>query len=88
MFFHLSLPFDAWAQEEGIADQEIAERLIEAAQDAYAKKAVSFGPDILRNLEKQVLLQVIDKNWREHLNNLDNLRSVIGLRGYGQRDPP
>ena len=41
--FHLSLPFDAWAQEEGIADQEIAERLIEAAQDAYAKKAVSFG---------------------------------------------
>ena len=52
-----------------------------------AKKAVDFGPENMRNIEKQVLLQTIDSKWREHLLRLEHLRSVVGFRGYAQRDP-
>ncbi|MCW5723419.1 MAG: preprotein translocase subunit SecA [Maricaulaceae bacterium] len=85
--FGLQLPVKDWAAEEGIADEEIRERLIQAADRAFAEKAASVGPDLMRRIEKQVLLQTIDLNWREHLQQLDALRQAVGLRGYAQRDP-
>ena len=76
-----------WAAEEGIAQQEIIERMTRAVDQAYAQKAAMLGPERLRAVEKQVLLSVVDMRWREHLSLLDHLRSVIHLRGYAQRDP-
>jgi preprotein translocase subunit SecA len=78
---------DHWAAEEGIAQQEIIERLTREVDHAYAQKAAMLGPERLRAVEKQVLLSVVDMRWREHLSLLDHLRSVIHLRGYAQRDP-
>ncbi|WP_158964904.1 preprotein translocase subunit SecA [Chachezhania sediminis] len=83
----LDEPVMEWAAEEGVDDEEIRERLIKASDEFMAKKAVAFGPENLRNIEKQILLQTIDENWREHLLTLEHLRSVIGFRGYAQRDP-
>ncbi|MCG8440800.1 MAG: SEC-C domain-containing protein, partial [Caulobacterales bacterium] len=85
--FGVEAPIADWAQEEGIADEEILERLIDTTDKAYAAKSARVSPDIMRRIEKQVLLQTIDVHWREHLQQLDHLRSVIHLRGYGQRDP-
>ena len=83
----LDLPIKDWTAEEGIADEEIRERIQKASDEMMAAKAVRFGPDIMRAVEKQVLLQTLDHLWREHLATLDHLRSVIGFRGYAQRDP-
>ncbi len=83
----LDVPVKDWAAEEGIADEEIRARIIEASDELLAKKASRFGPDLMRAVEKQILLQTLDHLWREHLATLDHLRSVIGFRGYGQRDP-
>ncbi len=85
--FALDLPIEEWAEEEGIADDEIHDRLKQAVDEAAAKKAVDLGSDNIRNVEKWFLLQTLDNLWREHLVTLDHLRQVIGLRGYGQRDP-
>ncbi len=85
--FGLDLPLDQWAAEEGVDDETIRERLYEATDKAAAQRAAEMGPAIARQVEKAVLLQTLDKEWREHLVTLDHLRSVIGLRGYGQRDP-
>ncbi|MGF1551965.1 MAG: preprotein translocase subunit SecA [Paracoccaceae bacterium] len=80
-------PVAEWAAEEGVDDDALEERLIEAADAAYAEKEAAIGVETLRQVEKQVLLQILDAYWREHLVRLDQLRSVIGLRGYAQRDP-
>ena len=85
--FGFNSPVDRWAAEEGIAQQEIIERLTREVDQAYAQKAALLGPERLRAVEKQVLLSVVDMRWREHLSLLDHLRSVIHLRGYAQRDP-
>jgi preprotein translocase subunit SecA len=85
--FGVDIPAKAWADEEGIADQEILERLINRVDAVYAEKVATVSPEIMRRIEKQVLLQSIDTHWREHLQGLDHLRSVIHLRGYAQRDP-
>jgi preprotein translocase subunit SecA len=85
--FGLDLPIADWAAEEGIAEAEIHERLIKATDEAAAKKAAEFGPQMMRQLERAILLQTLDGLWREHLVTLEHLRQVIGLRGYGQRDP-
>jgi len=84
---NLDLPVDEWAAEEGIAEEEIRERLTEHANKLAADRTEQFGPDIMRQIEKAVLLQTLDHLWREHLVTLDHLRQVVGLRGYGQRDP-
>lgn len=84
---NLDLPVRAWADEEGIAEDDVMERLKRAADEAYASRVARFGPDVMRQVERAVLLQTLDSLWREHLATLDNLRSVIGFRGYGQRDP-
>ena len=76
-----------WADEEGVDDEEIRERLYAASNEAMAAKAAQFGPDSMRSIEKQVLLDKLDGKWREHIITLEQLRSVIGFRGYAQRDP-
>ncbi|MEO1014185.1 MAG: preprotein translocase subunit SecA [Pseudomonadota bacterium] len=85
--FGRPFPVKDWASEEGVADTEIAERLAAAAKDAAAAKAAEVGPDTMRRLEKAILLHVLDTNWREHLQQLDQLRSVVWMRGHAQRDP-
>ncbi|MEM7211940.1 MAG: SEC-C metal-binding domain-containing protein, partial [Pseudomonadota bacterium] len=80
-------PVVEWANEEGVDDEALRERLQEATDTLYADKEAKIGADDLRNVEKQLLLQVLDHHWREHLVMLEHLRSVIGLRGYAQRDP-
>jgi len=84
---NLDLPIDAWAQEEGIAEDDLRARITEAADKAFAEKADRFGPEVMRYVEKSIILQTLDSLWREHLVNLDHLRSVVGFRGYAQRDP-
>ncbi|WP_027257036.1 preprotein translocase subunit SecA [Leisingera aquimarina] len=83
----IDAPVAEWAAEEGVDDEQIRERLVEASDKMMAEKTEAFGPENMRNIEKQVLLQTIDKNWREHLLTLEHLRSVVGFRGYAQRDP-
>src|SRR5579883_2996866 len=83
----LDLPVDEWAKEEGIADEELIARVERKADEHMAAKVAQWGPDVLRYVEKSILLQTLDHLWREHLMMLDHLRNVIGLRGYGQRDP-
>jgi preprotein translocase subunit SecA len=85
--FGLALPVAAWAEEEGVDDEVIRERLLKATDEQMAGKAGRYGAETMRAIEKQVLLQTIDTNWREHLVTLDHLRSVVGFRGYAQRDP-
>jgi preprotein translocase subunit SecA len=76
-----------WAKEEGIADEEVRERLFRAADEAAAARTARFTPEVMRQVEKAVLLQTLDHLWREHLVTLEHLRQVIGFRGYAQRDP-
>ena len=85
--FGIDVPVVDWGNEEGVDDEDIIERLEKAADAFMAQKAVDFGPENMRNIEKQVLLQTIDTKWREHLLTLEHLRSVVGFRGYAQRDP-
>ncbi len=84
---NLDVPVEDWAKEEGIAEDEIRERLTKAADDVSNDRATRFGPEILAFVEKKILLETLDGLWREHLVNLDHLRSVVGFRGYAQRDP-
>jgi preprotein translocase subunit SecA len=83
----LDIPAGDWAQEEGVDQDTIRERLYEKSNELMAGKAEAFGPETMRSIEKQVLLQIIDSKWREHLLKLEHLRSVVGFRGYAQRDP-
>ncbi|PKP80356.1 MAG: preprotein translocase subunit SecA [Alphaproteobacteria bacterium HGW-Alphaproteobacteria-18] len=83
----LDLPVKDWAAEEGVANEEIAGRIREAVNGQYAELTGLVGDQQMRRIEKQFLLQVLDMRWREHLQQIDQLRSVIHLRSYGQRDP-
>ena len=83
----LDLPIAEWAAEEGVANDEVAERILAAADAAYTAKVDSVAAGQFRQIERQILLQVLDGRWRNHLQQIDQLRSVIHLRSYGQRDP-
>jgi preprotein translocase subunit SecA len=83
----LDLPVDEWAKEEGIAEEELLSRIERRADEHMAAKVAQWGADLIRQIEKTFLLQILDHLWREHLVMLEHLRQVIGLRGYGQRDP-
>ena len=83
----LDAPVVAWAAEEGVDDDTIREKLEDLSDDFMARKAVEFGPENMRMIEKQILLETIDSKWREHLLTLEHLRSVVGFRSYAQRDP-
>jgi len=85
--YNLNMPLSDWANEEGIADEEIISRLHDAVDRAAATRATEIGPDIMRQVEKSVLLQTLDQHWRDHLVTLEHLRQIVGLRGFGQRDP-
>ncbi|PRY75686.1 preprotein translocase subunit SecA [Yoonia maritima] len=85
--FGLELPIVEWAAEEGVDDGDIIERLENACDKYMGEKTDAFGADTMRRVEKQFLLQTIDSKWREHLLTLNHLRSVVGFRGYAQRDP-
>ncbi len=83
----LDLPVDEWAAEEGIADAEILDRIMDASDKKLAGKVASTGPKIFRQMEKALVLRQLDQHWKEHLLNLDHLRQGITLRAFGQRDP-
>ncbi|MBN9525139.1 MAG: preprotein translocase subunit SecA [Alphaproteobacteria bacterium] len=85
--FGLDLPIPDWAREEGIVEEQLRERIAAAAAERMAAKEAEFGPELFRQVEKNVMLQVLDQLWREHLLHLDHLRQAIGLRAYAQRDP-
>ncbi len=76
-----------WVKEEGIDADGFEDRLIDKTDRFMAKRAADFGPDIMRQVERSILLQAIDRYWKDHLAQLDHLRQVIQLRAYGQRDP-
>ncbi len=84
---NIDVPIPAWCAEDGVDDDVIRERLLEATDKLMAEKTEVFGEENMRNIEKQLLLQSIDSKWREHLMTLEHLRSVVGFRGYAQRDP-
>ena len=84
---NLDLPITDWAGEEGIADEEILDRIADASDKAMAKKAADAGPETMLRVEKAVILQMLDQHWKEHLLALDHLRQGINLRAFGQRDP-
>ena len=86
-YLNLDVPIEEWVAEEGIAEDDIRERLLEAANKEANDRLERFGPEVMSYVEKSVLLQTLDHLWREHLVNLDHLRSVIGFRGLAQRDP-
>ncbi|WP_293376130.1 preprotein translocase subunit SecA [Phenylobacterium sp. SCN 70-31] len=86
-YLGLDLPIAEWAAEEGIANEEIEERITQASDARVAEREALLSSDRMRMVEKSFLLQTIDLQWREHLMHIDHLRTVIGLRGYGQRDP-
>ncbi|MBZ4020924.1 preprotein translocase subunit SecA [Rhodobacter sp. TJ_12] len=84
---NIELPVAQWASEEGVDQEVLNERVVEAVDAYMDQKTEAFGADTMRQIEKQVLLQTIDAKWREHLVTLEHLRSVVGFRGYAQRDP-
>ena len=83
----MDLPIIAWAAENGVDQGVMLERLVAESDKLMAEKLAAFGGDTMRNIEKQLLLQTIDAKWREHLVTLEHLRTVVGFRGYAQRDP-
>ncbi len=84
---NLDLPIEEWVKEEGIDEEQIRERITKLANDAAQERSDRFGPEVMTYVERSVVLQTLDHLWREHLVNLDHLRSVVGFRGYAQRDP-
>ena len=85
--FGLNLPLDNWVEEENFVGEELQDRINSETTQLFEEKKNRYGLEIIQTIEKQVLLQTIDKSWREHLLKLEHLRSVIGFRGYAQRDP-
>jgi preprotein translocase subunit SecA len=86
-FLDMDLPVQDWAAEEGVSQEEIEQKIADAADKRAAEREAEIGAEQMRGLEKRFLLQMVDMNWREHLQHLDHLRQAVGLRGYGQRDP-
>jgi preprotein translocase subunit SecA len=86
-YFGLELSVDKWGKEDGIAEEEIIERITKAADARGDERLRGAPPEAVAQIERAVLLQTLDHEWREHLVTLEHLRHTIGLRGYGQRDP-
>ena len=86
-FLDMDLPVQQWAAEEGVTQEDIERKIVDAADARAAEREAEIGPEQMRGLEKNFTLQMIDMVWREHLMHLDHLRQAVSLRGYGQRDP-
>ncbi len=84
---NLDLPLTEWAGEEGIADQEIRERITQASDSRIDAKKSAIGTDMMRRVEKSLVLQMIDQGWRDHLAQLDMLKQAVNLRAFGQKTP-
>jgi preprotein translocase subunit SecA len=84
---NVDLPVIEWGRAEGIDETQLRERIQRATDELMAAKAAQMTPDLMRFIEKSLLIQVMDAVWKEHLYALDHLRQGIGLRAYGQRDP-
>ena len=84
---NLIVPIEKWHDSEDIGREEIIQNVIDETDKGIAKKISEFGIEAIRQIEKQVLLQSVDKSWRDHLLKLDHLRTVVAFRGYAQRDP-
>ena len=76
-----------WFDEDGIAEEEIVSKLINLSDKFMISRSTNVGTNIFRTAEKSLLLQVLDQQWKEHLQALEQLRQSIGLRAYGQKDP-
>ncbi|MDE3061357.1 MAG: SEC-C domain-containing protein, partial [Pseudomonadota bacterium] len=85
--YGLHLPAVEWAKEEGIADEQLLERVNKSTTEHFATKDAQYGAPLMRMAEKRILLQTLDQLWKDHLLSLDHLRQGIHLRSYGQRDP-
>ena len=83
----LDFPMEDWVKEEGIAEEEIRDRVLKAADELYLSKRERYTPEVMSQVEKAILLRTMDNLWREHIITVEQLRQVIHLRGYGQRDP-
>ncbi|MCZ6844764.1 MAG: preprotein translocase subunit SecA [Alphaproteobacteria bacterium] len=85
--FGIDAPIADWAEEEGIANEEMLDRLTKLVNEKAAAKTAQFGPELMRMAEKNLLLQLLDQYWKDHLLRLDHLRQGIGLRAFGQKNP-
>ncbi len=83
----LSLPVQDWSKEEGVDHDVILQRVTEASDALIAHKIETAGEGVFSELEKMMVLQMLDQHWKEHLLQMDYLRTGINLRAYGQRDP-
>ena len=83
----IQVPGSEWVNEDNVTDSEIADRLLSVSNQHMAGKATIFGRETMRNIEKSVVLQILDQHWKEHLLSLDHLRQGINLRAYAQKDP-
>jgi preprotein translocase subunit SecA len=83
----IDFPIEDWAKEEGIAEEEVRDRITRTADELYSSKRQKYGDEIMSQVEKTFLLRTLDQLWRDHIITVDQLRQVIHLRGYGQRDP-
>ena len=86
--FGLGLDIDRWIREDKTFNEErILQRCIEESGKAYKKREGEIGSELMRNVEKQVMLRQLDQHWKEHLAAMDHLRQGIGLRSYAQKNP-
>ena len=85
--FNDSSPIKEWIKDPEIDEEILEKKLNDFFDNKYEEKVESFGKEITPSLEKSILMQVIDQNWTDHLSQLEDLRQIVGIRGYGQRDP-
>ncbi|QDQ26764.1 preprotein translocase subunit SecA [Chitinimonas arctica] len=86
--FQLTVPVSQWLKDETALEiEQLKERVVAAARDAYIAKTDAVGVDVMRHFERALMLQILDQHWREHLSSLDHLRQGIHLRSYGQKNP-
>jgi len=85
--FNDSSPIEEWIKDPEIDEEILEKKLNDFFDIKYEEKVENFGKEITPSLEKSILMQVIDQNWTDHLSQLEDLRQIVGIRGYGQRDP-
>ena len=86
--FNVELPVAKWLDEDkSLYEETLRDRIIDSVDDAYKAKEEQYGPEIIRHLEKVIMLQTLDTQWKEHLAEMDHLRQGIGLRSYAQKNP-
>lgn len=85
--FLLDLPLQTWLKDSDCTEEDLRQKIINAAETAYTKKENLVGSSTLRQIEKTLMLQTLDMLWKDHLAAMDHLRQGIHLRGYAQKNP-